>query len=134
MNSENPFAPPNNAQETRLNESAVRDESLGAIAKQVCLDWEKLRLIYIAVLGAETIAIGFLAHPLILTPEFWGGALLGAVFANVCFFIGPVIETYISWLGYPSRALRFVMFIAGTLFSCLLVIISLRSLVVQMSN
>ena len=134
MNAENPFSAPSSHVESHKSESSENGDSLGAIAKRTFLAWEKLRLIYIAVLGVETIAIGLIAHPLMLSPEYWGSVVMGAVFANACFFIGPIIETYVTWLGYPSKALRIVMFIAGTMFSCVLVIVALRFLIIQMPN
>ncbi|NND95703.1 MAG: hypothetical protein HKN47_00070, partial [Pirellulaceae bacterium] len=46
----------------------------------------------------------------------------GAVGANLCFFAGPAIETYVSWLGYRRRWVRIVLFVSGTLFASLLTI------------
>jgi hypothetical protein len=134
MNSDNPFSAPSKTIESHTSESSQMDDSLGVIAKRTFLAWEKLRLLYNAVLVVETIAIGLAAHPLLLQPEFWVSSVMGAVFANACFFLGPIIETYVAWLGHPSRTLRLVMFIVGTVVSCLLVIVALRFLIMQMSN
>lgn len=41
----------------------------------------------------------------------------GAVIANVLFFAGPVVETYVHWLGFRQIWLRWVLFFSGTLLS-----------------
>jgi len=48
--------------------------------------------------------------------------VLGAVVANVAYFAGPTVETYVRWLGYNRAWPRWVMFIGGTLMSIVLAI------------
>ena len=36
------------------------------------------------------------------------------------FFAGPIIETYVTWLGFRAKWLRATMFVLGTSLSCLL--------------
>ena len=131
MNSSNPFSAPSDVAATIVRESSEQDLSFGAIAKRTFLAWEKLRVVYIAILGIETIAFGLIVYPLIIELEFWGGVVVGAILANICFFAGPITETYVAWLGYPTRALRIVMFLTGTAFSSILVVATLRYLMAQ---
>ena len=134
MNSENPYSAPISQDESITTLSAVQNEALGTVAKRVFLDWEKLRLVFVAVLGIETVAIGVFLYPLILNLEFWVDVILGAVAANCCFFLGPIIETYIRWLGFPARAIRVTLFVAGTLFSFVLVAMALFFIAAHLPN
>lgn len=92
------------------------------LARPTFIAWEKLRLLYVAILGALTLGL-WLLYP----PSDRGRALLligeGAVFANVLYFAGPMVETYVAWLGYRKRWLRPMLFVAGTALSGLLVLI-----------
>lgn len=88
--------------------------TLGQIAKRVFLDWEKLRLAYIGILVAFTLLLGA-SH--LDKFEFWFVTILGGVIANVCFFIGPIVETYVTWLGFRVRWLRWLFFALGTMFT-----------------
>lgn len=94
--------------------------SLGVLARGIFLAWEKLRLIYIAILGLVTLSLVMMETDVLFSPGFWGTVLEGAVFANVCFFAGPVIETYVTWLGFKAKWLRPTMFLLGMGLSCLL--------------
>ena len=99
--------------------------ALLTIARQTFLAWEKLRVVYVAILAVITILLiapsGFLSRRLLLlTAE-------GAVVANTAYFAGPIVETYIKWLGYDRAWPRWVMFAAGTLLSIILAVGTLAS-------
>lgn len=82
------------------------------------LQWEKLRIVYNAVLVALTCIATFGLKPdLAIDPGFWLGAVAAGLAANVCFFIGPMAECYIRWLGYRSPVLTYGLFGAGMAFS-----------------
>ena len=104
---------------THVNDESI-DRTLFAIARRTFLAWERLRVVYVAILAVITILLiapgGFLnGRVLLLTVE-------GAVIANAAYFAGPTIETYIKWLGYDRTWPRWVMFGAGTLLSIVLVV------------
>ena len=112
----NPFSAPvaevvDPAQQHSANGSS---ETLGQIAKRVFLAWEKLRVLYILILGLFTLLLGL---PYLNKLEFWLPVIFGGVIANACFFLGPIIETYVTWLGFRGRWLRWVIFVLGTLFT-----------------
>lgn len=88
--------------------------TLGLIAKRVFLEWEKLRVLYNGLLIVVTLLLGS-SH--LNTIEFWGAAVVGGVICNVCFFLGPIVETYVTWLGFRTRWLRWLFFVSGTLFT-----------------
>ena len=96
------------------------DRGLVTIARGTFLAWEKLRVIYVAILAVITILLiapsGFLDERVLLL------VVEGAVVANAAYFAGPTIETYIKWLGYDRAWPRWVMFGAGTLLSIVLVV------------
>ncbi len=82
------------------------------------LQWEKLRIVYNVVLVALTCIATFGLKPeLAMDPGFWLAAVAAGLAANVCFFIGPMAECYIRWLGYRSPVLTYGLFGAGMAFS-----------------
>ena len=104
---ENPYASPNDASSAATAAGVDEAErTLQAIARRTFLAWEKLRLVYIAVLGLVTVLLvapaGFLNGRLLVL------VLEGAVVANVAYFAGPTIETYVRWLGYDRAWPRWV--------------------------
>lgn len=81
---------------------------------------EKLRIPYLIIPTLLTVL-------LIVMSEVFHLRLLrmiipGAVAANVGFFAGPTIETYVRWLGYNKAWPRWFMFVAGTLLSMYLAV------------
>lgn len=92
-------------------------------AKAIFRQWERRRPIYNIVL----VVVSSLALPLagasIRMPWFWMDVLAGAIFANVCFFAGPILESYLDWLGRRPRRLAVVLFVAGTVLASLLAVI-----------
>lgn len=117
---DNPYTSP--ISDSGIESSSADEEPLGRIGRRVFLAWEKLRLVYIGILAAVTIA--FVLPDLdntIFAIEFWSMGIFGAIGANVCYFIGPAIETYVTWLGYRGKWLRWILFQVGTVFSSLLV-------------
>lgn len=108
------------------NNNREDPNSLLGIARQTFLAWEKLRLIYIGILGAFCLAVvainGWLSIGMLIA------LVAGGLFANLCYFAGPLIETYVRWLGYHGHALRWGLFVSGTLLTALLAIAALISL------
>ncbi len=111
LNQENPYSSPLHDQQT--DEPA--DQQLGRIARTTFLAWEKLRILYNVVLVFLTLVA---AAKSVWTLSLLTMAVAGAVFANLCYFAGPIIETYVTWLGYRGKQLRVWLFISGTLFAC----------------
>jgi hypothetical protein len=81
--------------------------------------WEKLRLIYNAILGLETIAFFVIRSPSQSLPEviFW--LVILAFLANLCFCLGMVLNGYTEWMGLESRVTSWVIFVLGTIFAVL---------------
>lgn len=111
--SDDPYQPP--------AESAVAemtDQSPWPTIRRIFLAWEKLRLLYNAILIPWTlIGIGSawpLSNFVLVEIVFCGFA------ANVLFLAAPAVESYIAWLGFESPMIRWGLFIAGTLFTMLL--------------
>lgn len=103
-----------------ISESEVVQTSLLAIARSVFLAWEKLRIAYVVLLAIITVLLTGVTG--ILNLRLLRLILLGALVANVAYFAGPTIETYVRWLGYNRTWPRWVMFIGGTLISIVLAI------------
>lgn len=107
----------------------VPAESVWGIARATFLAWEKLRLVYIVTLGAATVALSFVDRPLLLYSfKFWAEVGVGAVVANLCYFAGPAIETYATWLGVRTPWIRPTLFVLGTLFTFLLAVCMVMSI------
>ena len=115
MSAENPFSTP--ATESEAGTVETRN-SLGSIARSTFLAWEKLRVIYLAILGIATLLMALLdGWKMVSEFEFWLILIQGAVVTNLGYFAGPVVDTYVSWLGLRSNWLRPTLFILGTVFS-----------------
>ena len=98
---------------------STNSRSLNEIARKTFLEWEKLRLFYVAALAVMTLLAGAInVSALLLSVEFWVMVAIGAVFANLCYFAGPMIESYVKWLGVRAPWLRAILFVVGTLFAC----------------
>lgn len=129
---ENPYATnsPNSATSDQVTKND--DRSLQSIARKVFLAWEKLRVVYVFLLAAFTLVLaGFDG----LTQ--WSVLRLvveGAIVANVAYFAGPVVETYVRWLGYDRTWPRWVMFVGGTLLSMGLALVVLSSALLPAPN
>jgi hypothetical protein len=106
-------------------------------ARRVFLAWEKLRVVYNAVLGLEVlILIPWLYGSYVPEAEgdmvdaatLWILVIEGAVIANICYFSGPLLESYVRWLGMRTPVVRVLLFVLGTLFTLLLALFSLATL------
>jgi hypothetical protein len=128
---QNPYLPPHNTSEKTSRPEAV-SEALNQIAVPVFLAWEKLRLVYVGLLAGLTILLSLLdiTH-MLLAVDFWIDVVAGAVITNVCYFAGPAVETYVAWLGYRPQWLRMTLFVTGSVFSCLAVILFILSVLAQ---
>ena len=129
IKTDNPFsAPQADAPEAIAVKEMPHPQTLGQIGKRVFLQWEKMRLAYNGILVVFTLLIGV---PLLGRFEFWVVAFFGAVASNLCYFLGPIFDTYVSWLGFRSNAVRWTVFTLGTLFTmagATVVVFSLRQL------
>lgn len=115
---ENPYAAsPQTALDTP-SEVTLTNRSLSEIARSVFLAWEKLRIAYVIILALITIVVTGVSG--LFELRILRLIILGGVVANVAFFAGPSIETYVRWLGYNRTWPRWLMFIGGTLISILL--------------
>jgi len=78
-------------------------------ASEVFFAWERLRLVYNAILvavvlfrrlGGEDLQVQFLVE--------------NALFANLCFCVGPVAEGYLVCIGLRRKAMRWLLFLGGS--------------------
>ena len=77
-------------------------------AMEVFFAWEKLRLIFNAVLLLVVLSI---CGPGVI--EIIGEAILGALCANLMYCAGPVGECYLNWFGMPRVWARVLLFVLG---------------------
>jgi uncharacterized protein involved in cysteine biosynthesis len=117
---DNPYASSSKPNAEELGTEPPIDETLLGIARNVFLAWEKLRVLYLGILTLLVLLlVGFSG---ILNLSLMISIVFGAFFANVFYFAGPVVDTYIRWLGYRNSWPRWVMFIGGTILSIVLAI------------
>jgi hypothetical protein len=86
-------------------------------ARSVFLAWEKLRLVYNAVLVVFVLLI---PRPFFDVLESLIFLAEGAFIANLCYCAGPVAEGYLALLGADRSRVRLVLFVLGTLLACAL--------------
>lgn len=117
---DNPYAARSDLGVSKSNVPGQADDTLLSIARGVFLVWEKLRIIYLGILSLLTMSlVGFSgAFDLALVQSI----VFGAVVANALYFAGPIVDTYIRWLGYTHPWPRWAMFVCGTLLSMVLAI------------
>ena len=105
-----------------------------ASARDVFLAWEKLRLVYNAALVLATaLAVGF-GQPfrrVDVDRAFLAHLGEGAAILNVAFCAGPVLESYMAWMGAPRSAFRLALFTPGCLFAMLWVFSSIGSFLLR---
>lgn len=121
MSEENPYLSPEAPSELTTD----GDESLDVIARKTFRAWEEMRLVYIGVMIVVT-AVTCLIDPFTVlgSPRFWMVGIVGVIIANVCYFAGPLLDTYVTWVGFRVDWLRPLIFVLGTLFaSCLAVVV-----------
>lgn len=118
MKSDNPYSAPLETPHPIAADSKP-GRSFGEIARATFLAWEKLRVFYVMAL-----VVGTCLGAAFEFPSDWAELILvifaGAITANVAYFAGPIIETYVTWLGYRGTWLRKSLFVAGTLFAFML--------------
>ena len=119
---DNPYSAPTldlNSDSSEPQTESTPSPTFGSIAKSTFLAWERLRIAYIVILGLLTILLAGPNLPklrtLVLIAE-------GGIVANVCYFAGPTIETYVRWLGYDGKMFRWCLFLGGTLLTAILAI------------
>ncbi len=91
-----------------------------------------MRLVYVGLLVITTLL--FVGPFNVLNLRILPDIVMGAVVANVAYFAGPAVETYVRWLGHNRIWPRWVMFCGGTIFSIALAIASLSSLLLPNQN
>jgi hypothetical protein len=97
--------------------TATHSLTLVEIVKTTFLAWERLRIIYVLLMGILTVVlIGPQPIHIPIVVVIAGGAVL----ANLCYFAGPILESYVRWLGYRGIGLRWFLFIGGTLLTAML--------------
>jgi hypothetical protein len=106
--------------ETITRESATLSE----IGRPIFLRWERLRIPYnLALLGMTLLFHWNLVRGLLSSWAVWFVLVSGAILANLCFFAGPVAESYMAWLGYRSRWIGVTLFVGGVAISVPLVLL-----------
>lgn len=122
---QNPYSSP--VSDTTSGETSNGNDShrsLGSIARVVFLAWERLRIAYIVVLGVVTLAI---TGTRMFEPRIFAMVGVGAVVTNLCFFAGPIVETYVRWLGCERKWVRWILFIGGTILSAIVALVALAA-------
>ena len=113
--SANPYAAPPTAP---VREPVPRDVvDFGPIIRR----WEKLRLIYNAILSVEVLLLCVVTVPQNLVDiGFWVATMAGAVGANICFTFGPAVEGYCTFLRIWHSSFTLLLFLAGLFLAMML--------------
>ncbi|MBL8870309.1 MAG: hypothetical protein JNK90_10980 [Planctomycetaceae bacterium] len=127
--SDNPYSSP--VVELQPTIPASNPNSLSEIARATFLAWEKLRLIYIGILGIWTLLISG-RH--IASVEILSLVIVGGLISNVLYFAAPIVDTYVRWLGYTGTWVRILLFVAGTLVTMIFALGALSSALLPNQN
>src|SRR5262245_54254540 len=80
--------------------------------------WERLRIVFNAILGCEVLALTLLARADYWTQRGFIRYLVArAIIANICFCAGPVADGYLRRFGFRGRGPTMLLFGIGTLLS-----------------
>lgn len=114
MNGVDPYRPP--------EADPAKDEGLKrSELREIVVAWEKLRLVYNAILLIPGLVVVGLALNAGMPGEFGvGGAVMVALAANAAFFLGPLAEVYVRAVLLDGRPLgrgRWLIFSAGMVVS-----------------
>lgn len=110
---ENPYeAAPSVAEPIQASDASRVNGSWLSRLLSIFLGWERWRLAYNAVLGGVALALAF---PQL--PDLSEVAILIrlAIFANVCYFAGPITESMLRLIGIRGRPVRWCLLATGTL-------------------
>ncbi|MBB3210702.1 hypothetical protein FHS27_006550 [Rhodopirellula rubra] len=125
---ENPYSTPSLDAPSAITDSlaaSTTSPSLASIAKPTFLAWERLRIIFVGVLGLLTL---ILAGPNLLNLRTLVLVAEGAIVSNVCFFAGPIVEIYVRWLGYDRNWVRWFLFVGGTMLTAMLAVVTMSTM------
>jgi hypothetical protein len=97
----------------RLNPHPERSADEIMKWKKTFLTWEGFRLLFLAILGTETILC---LRPVWnrLDVQDWMHMAVGAVILNILFLLGPAVETVLGLEGWKMVMLRCALFALGT--------------------
>lgn len=93
--------------------------------------WEKMRILFNFVLLIESMYLiscirGFWQE--ISADTFLVNAVFSVLGANFCYMIGPLVESYFTWIGLHFRPLRYLIFLVGLAFSIVAVYVIFSTL------
>jgi hypothetical protein len=90
-------------------------------ARRICVEWEKMRILYNGALIAWVVYLVETTKPAQFeSVDFWITCVVGAIAANVSFFAGPLAETYFHWIGFRHWSIRWAILLIGTQLTALL--------------
>lgn len=112
---ENPFAAPVSEVAEEPQKTGNTAESGWAAFKTIFIAWEKLRFLFNFVLIFLVVAMATMlgGTKLLSSIEFWLMAIAGGIISNICFFLGPVAESYVHFLGLRLTWFRSTSFMLG---------------------
>lgn len=76
--------------------------------------WERLRIYYNGILVSLVLllVLSFVPHHFV-DPSFWLWVVFGALFSNLCFFLGPSLEGYGTYARLWNNVLTGLLFLVG---------------------
>ncbi len=114
-----------------MNDRATRPNWSAAepTAREVFLSWERFRLVYNLIL-AGVVLLAVLAcgdATLLADAGFWRYLAARALTANLCFGVGPWVESWLRVAGEGGFPTRVVLFVLGTGPAALVAAVSVAS-------
>jgi hypothetical protein len=117
----NPFESPQEVEKSETLElkRLDREEKYRALG-QLFWRWEKLRILYNAVLAIEVLVLTVMIA--VLRPDsvqqifqvlFCGRLVTGCLAANLLFLLGYYVNAYLVWMGFRQRIYTAILFLGG---------------------
>lgn len=121
----NPYSAPITESGNQVQGEPAVKVSLLDLAKPIFIKWERLRIVYIVVVGAVSVAALLRNGP---TDDGLFTLVAGFFIANALYFAGPITEVYVSWLRGSNETLwlRFLLFVSGVMITSALAVTVLK--------
>ena len=103
-------------------EDGFVEDTIRVNLRKIVKEWELLRVLYNLILLIEGLALTSMYMDRIHPVAYVCGVIAFGLAANLCYCLGPLLEFYLAAFGIRVGRNRYVLFLAGTVFSMVVVL------------